>query len=354
MRYIRLMLILFAAISQENTFSQKLDKSETDMAAYLMVYFKDESHSLYFAISDDGYTFTDVNNGIPVISGDTIAEQKGIRDPYIMRGADGYFYMAMTDLHIFAKEKGYRHEEWERDGKEFGWGNNKNLVLMKSKDLIDWSHVLIRVDKSFPGWEDIGCAWAPQLIYDDVKRQTIVYFTLRFKNGLNKMYYAYLNTDMTALATEPKLLFQYPKNNTSYIDADISKIGNKYRMFYVSHDGVPGIKQAVSEKVDGGYQYDDKWYDPEKQACEAPNIWKRIGEKKWVLMYDIYGISPHNFGFSETTDFKTFKDLGRFNEGVMVSSNFVSPKHGAVVQITKTEADGLRQFWKATDYPSSN
>ena len=50
------------------------------MGAYLFTYFKDDTHSLYFAVSDDGYTFTDVNNGQPIIAGDTIAEQKGIRD----------------------------------------------------------------------------------------------------------------------------------------------------------------------------------------------------------------------------------------------------------------------------------
>lgn len=39
--------------------------SEKDMAAYLMVYFKDDTHSLYMALSPDGYSFTDVNNGSP-------------------------------------------------------------------------------------------------------------------------------------------------------------------------------------------------------------------------------------------------------------------------------------------------
>ena len=79
--------------------------SEKDMAAYLMVYFKDDTHSLYMALSPDGYSFTDVNNGQPVIAGDSIALQRGIRDPHIMRGPDGAFYLAMTDLHIYARER---------------------------------------------------------------------------------------------------------------------------------------------------------------------------------------------------------------------------------------------------------
>ena len=76
---------------------------EKDMSAYLMVFHKDETHGLYMAISRDGYTFTALNNAEPMIAGDTIAYQRGIRDPHIYRGPDGAFYLAMTDLHVFAK-----------------------------------------------------------------------------------------------------------------------------------------------------------------------------------------------------------------------------------------------------------
>ncbi len=319
---------------------------ESDLSAYLMVYFKDESHGLYFAISQDGYSFTDINNGKPIIAGDTIAQQKGIRDPYIMRGDDGYFYMVMTDLHIYGQKKGYRETEWERDGVAFGWGNNRGIVLMKSKDLIHWSHTTLYLDKAFKGWEQVGSFWAPELLYDERTGKMMIYFTMRFGNGLNKLFYAYLNKEFTGFASEPQLLLQYPKVNKNFIDGDITRVGKKYHLFYVAHDGTPGIKQAVSDFPNGPYQYDDKFYDSEPAACEAPNVWKRIGEKKWVLMYDIYGISPHNFGFSETSDFKNFVDLGRFNEGRMKSTNFSSPKHGAVIPLTKPELQRLADHWQ--------
>eukprot|EP00975_Prorocentrum_lima_P048472 10137927-Prorocentrum_lima.AAC.1 len=86
-------------------------------------------------------------------------------------------------------------------------------------------------------------------------------------------------------------------------------------MFYVSHDGGAGIKQAVSDRVNSDYEYNARWYDPEPTACEAPNLWKRIGEDRWVLMYDVYGQKVHNFGFSETSDFVHFTPLGQFNQG---------------------------------------
>ncbi len=318
---------------------------EKDMSAYLMVYFKDDTHGLYMALSKDGYSFTDINQAKPVIAGDTIAEQKGIRDPYICRGADGMFYMALTDLHIYGQKAGYRNTEWEREGQKYGWGNNRGMVLMKSRDLVNWSHTVLRVDRAFPGLSDIGCAWAPELIYDSQRKQLMMYFTMRFGNGKNKVYYAYMNKDFTAMETTPKLLFEYPKDIT-YIDADITKVGDKYHLFYVPHDGTPGIKQMVSDSLNTGYKYDDRWYDPEAGACEAPNVYKRIGQNSWVLIYDIYGINPHNFGFSETSDFVNFKHLGHFNEGVMKSTNFTSPKHPAVIQLTKKEAQRLADRWK--------
>ncbi|GAA3990084.1 hypothetical protein GCM10022210_49470 [Mucilaginibacter dorajii] len=315
------------------------------MTAYLMVYFKDNTHGLYMALSKDGHCFTDVNNENPIIAGDTIAEQKGIRDPYITRGPDGLFYLALTDLHIYGMKAGYRNTEWERDGKQYGWGNNRGLVLMKSRDLIHWTHQVLRIDQAFPELIDIGCAWAPELIYDEKLQKMMIYFTMRFGNGNNKLYYAYMNKDFTGMETKPQLLFQYPKD-VSFIDGDITKVNGKYHLFYVSHDGGSGIKQAVSNTINTGYRYDDKWYDPEPGACEAPTVYKLIGQNKWILVYDIFGINPHNFGFSETTDFKSFKDLGHFNEGVMKSTNFSSPKHGAVIQVTRKEAQHLADNWK--------
>ena len=116
-------------------------------------------------------------------------------------------------------------------------------------------------------------------------------------------------------------------------------------MFYVSHDGGAGIKQAVSDRVNSDYEYNARWDDPEPTACEAPNLWKRIGEDRWVLMYDVYGQKVHNFGFSETSDFVHFTSLGQFNQGVMRTTNFTSPKHGAIIHLTRQEAERLAEHW---------
>jgi predicted GH43/DUF377 family glycosyl hydrolase len=195
-------------------------------------------------------------------------------------------------------------------------------------------------------FQETGCVWAPETIYDEAVGKLMIYFTMRFKNEPNKLYYAYVNDDFNRLVSIPQILFEHPNEKVSAIDADITKIDGKYRMFYVSHDGQAGIKQAVSDKINGNYEFDPRWYDPEEKACEAPNVWKRIGEDKWVLMYDCFGQQIHNFGFSETSDFVRFENLGQFNEGVMKTTNFNVPKHGAVIHLTKEEAERLAKQWK--------
>lgn len=325
-------------------------KDMTPYTAYLLVYFTDPTHSVHFALSSDGYTFTAVNDGNPVIRGEDIAEQKGIRDPFIMRGPDDQFYMAMTDLHLFAKDLGYRDTEWQRDGDKYGWGNNRCLVLMKSPDLINWSHTNLNVAETYPELGDIGCAWAPEMNYDEEKGRIMLHFTTRFGCGPNVMYWTYMDPSFTRMETKPELLFTYPKEGINTIDSDIIKAFGKYHLFYTPHDEGGGVKHAVSDSLTSGYEYLPGRVDSKRAACEAPNVWKRIGEEKWVLMYDVFGVSPHNFGFSETTDFETFTDIGHFNEGVMKTTNFTSPKHGAVVHLTTEEAKRLADRWNLGSY----
>ena len=251
---------------------------EKDMSAYLMVFHKDETHGLYMAVSRDGYTFTAMNDGEPVIAGDTIAYQRGIRDPHIYRGPDGAFYLAMTDLHVFAKRDGYRETEWERDRNMYGWGNNYGLVLMKSWDLVNWKRANIRFDKLTAGLSEIGCAWAPEVTYDEKKGKLMIYYTMRFRNEANKLYYVYVNDDFDTIESLPQILFEYPNEGVSAIDGDITKVGDKYHLFYVAHDGPAGIKQAVSDRANCDYYYDPRWYVFEPKSGESPSVLKRFGE----------------------------------------------------------------------------
>lgn len=312
--------------------------NEADYAGYVLVYFKDQTQSAYMAISTDGYVFTDINNAEPIFKGEDIAEQKGVRDPHITRGPDGAFYLAMTDLHIFGQRAGFRETQWQRPAEKYGWGNNRALVLMKSYDLIHWTHTNLRVDLAFPELGDIDCSWAPQTVYDPVEKKMMVYFTIRYDNKDCNMYYAYTDDDFTKFLNTPTMI-----TTLGGLDGDITKVGDKYHMFYVAG---AKVLHAVSDKINADYVSKPDRIDPEKVNTEAPNVFKRLGTDKWVLMYDVYGARPSNMGFSETIDFETFTDLGHFNEGVMKTTNFTSPKHGAVSYLTKDELKAIIEHWK--------
>ncbi len=318
------------------------------LSAYLMVYHKDADHSLHMALSRDGFNWTALNDDAPVVRGDSIAQQRGIRDPHIYRGPDGTYYIVATDLHLFGRRAGYRDTEWERDGKEYGWGNNRALVLMKSRDLIHWTHTSFRIDEAFPErFGKLGCAWAPEVIYDPEEGKLMVYFTIRpTGTGKTQLFYAYANDEFTRLTTEPQLLFEYPDKDIQILDADIIPMPDgRYCMTYCAQENPGGIKMAFSDHINRGYVYQPQQIDSENGSCEAPTMYKLIGEDRWILMYDIFSIRPHNFGFMETTDFMTFTTLGRFGEGRMQMNGCISPKHGAVTHISEEEAQLLEDYW---------
>ena len=311
---------------------------EKDYAGYLLVYFKDQTQSAYMAISRDGYTFVDLNEGQPIFDGKLIAEQKGVRDPHIARGPDGAFYLVMTDLHIFGQRAGFRTNQWERPVEKYGWGNNRAIVMMKSWDLIHWSHSDFYVDTAFPALGDIDCAWAPETIYDEQAGKMMVYFTIRYNNKDCNLYYSYASDDFTRLETKPERI-----TDISGLDGDITRVGGKFQLFYVSD---AKIWHAVSDRINQGYKSETNRIDPNTVSTEAPNLFKRLGTDAYVLMYDVYGARPNNMGFSQTTDFLTYTNIGRFNEGVMKTVKFDRPKHGAVTYMTLDELKAAASHWK--------
>ena len=74
-----------------------------------------------YALSSDGIDFVPLNGGHPVIASDSIAVMKGVRDPHILRGTNGWFYMVATDM------------DWTK-----GKWSNRGIVMMRSQNLLDW------------------------------------------------------------------------------------------------------------------------------------------------------------------------------------------------------------------------
>jgi hypothetical protein len=108
------------------------------------------------------------------------------------------------------------------------------------------------------------------------------------------------------------------------------------------------IKHATSKSLTGPYIQDDDYFDGEKDRHEAPCAWQRIGSDGYVIMYDNYSRNPHNFGFVETKDFKTYNPVGYFDEvgKDMWRTNFSAQKHGGIVTVTRDELEMLIRHWE--------
>lgn len=337
----------------------KLQVLPDPMEAYLMVYHKDQDHGLHMAYSQDGYTWTALNDDKPIIAGDTIAEQKGIRDPHIFRAPNGAFYLSMTDLHVYGVRDGHRTTEWERDGRKYGWGNNRGLVLMKSNDLIHWSRTNLDFTQFKPStyvvdgdtltmdWKEVGCVWAPETVWDEEKGQLMVHFTTRQGVDKNTIWYVYMNEEYNEVIGEPHFLASAPGLKFNIIDSDIIKVGETYHMFYVSHEAGATPKHAASSRLTGPYKFDEYYWDGERQGHEAPNVWKRLGTDTYVVMFDNFRRKPMNFGFVETQDFFTYHPIGYFDgkDSPMRRTNFEEQKHGAVTYISAYELKDLLRYW---------
>ena len=114
-------------------------------------YFKNNGKDgLHLAYSYDGYTWTALNNDQsflkPLISKDSL-----MRDPCIIRGADGKFHMVWT----------------------VSW-NAKGIGYASSSDLVNWS-----AQEYIPVMEKEDSArncWAPEITYDTKNNQYMIYW----------------------------------------------------------------------------------------------------------------------------------------------------------------------------------
>ncbi|GGF14101.1 family 43 glycosylhydrolase [Hymenobacter cavernae] len=319
-----LLLLLLSTLVLTAPATAKPPKKEP-YSAYLFAYFtgndKNEE-AIRFALSNDGYHYVALNGNRPVISSAAISETGGVRDPHILRGADGKtFYMVATDM-VSAK----------------GWSSNRAMVLLRSTDLITWKSSIVNIQKKYRGQEDLQRVWAPQTIYDAKARKYMVYFSMKHGKDPDKIYYAYANKDFTDLEGEPKQLFFSPTNG-SCIDGDIvQKDGRNYLFFKTEGQG-NGIKIAVSDKLTGGYVLQDKYVQQTTDPVEGAGTFKLNNSDDYILMYDVY--TKGNYQFTRTHDLQHFTVVDS-----EVSMNF-HPRHGTVLPITATEAARLAARWLA-------
>ncbi len=301
-----------------------------DNVAYLFTYFtgnKPEQEQICYALSDDGYNYTPLNQGEPVIASDTIALTQCVRDPHILRAKDGKtFYMVVTDMKS-----------------SLGWASNRGMVLLKSTDLINWQHSTVNFPTKYTKtWANVTRVWAPETIYDEQAGKYMVFYSLRTsdESSFDRIYYSYVNDDFTDLEGEPEFLFD---SGTATIDGDIvyNPKDRLYHLFYKSEGG-RGIYQATAKTLTApaGQAAGSQWtkvegnVDQTTENVEGVGVCRTIDGREWIVMYDCY--SNHHYQFCRSKDLMTFEVV----QNTETHDKF-NPRHGTIIPITQAEKDRL-------------
>ncbi len=284
---------------------------------YLFAYFvgnEPEQERIHFAVSKDGYNFEALNGNKPVII--QTKGKKCVRDPYIISGKDGYYYIIGTDMKCIE-----------------GWTSNHALVTWKSTDLINWTDETIIDIRDFGGdFAETTRAWAPQACWDETENAYMVYWAhSTVQQDVAGMYYAYTNDFKTM--TEPKPL--YIRRNIQTIDGDIAynKNNGKYYLYF-KHDEDQTIAYVTANKLSGPYEDNPAVVSLAKTGVEGSEIYNITGTDTWIMVMDEYGTD--RFFMQQTTDFENF--LAVHPDDYSMDFN---PRHGAITQITDEQYENL-------------
>lgn len=281
---------------------------------YMFSYFKNNGQDgLHLAYSYDGYTFTALKDDSSFLK-PLLSKDKLMRDPCIIRGADGKFHLVWT----------------------VSW-NDKGIGYASSTDLIHWSE-----QQYIPVMVHEGSArncWAPEVTYDAKKKEYMIYWATTIagrypadtavERGYNHRMYYVTTKDFKAFS-KTQLLYDKGFN---VIDASIVPDGSKFIMFLKDETRNPpqkNIRVATSKKLTTGYTGPSKPITGNYWA-EGPTAIK-IGNQ-WIVYFDKY--RDHKYGAVASTDLLNWTDI---------SDKIIMPKgirHGTIFTVSRSELERI-------------
>lgn len=299
--------------------------------AYLFAHFvgtesEAKSEQIYFSVSIDGTTWKTLNGGEPVLTS-TVGEQ-GVRDPYILRGEDGKFFIIATDLSI------YNRRDDENRWSTCQTAGSKSIVVWESSDLVNWSDAsLVKVTK-----DNAGCTWAPEAVYDAEKGKYMVFWASKTADdnyATQRMYRSY--TEDFKTFSEPEIFID--GGTISNIDTTITSHNGVYYRF-TKNESNSSVNMMKSTSLDGPWTDVETYTLGTMTGYEGPTIYKLNGEDKWCLLLDYYSKSQGYKPFvTDNISKGTFTAASDFNFDTIY-------RHGTVMPITKAEYDKLVEKYK--------
>ena len=279
-------------------------------SVYMFAYFHGNGEDgLHLAYSYDGMSWKALKNDSSFLK-PTVSKDKLMRDPCIIRGADGLFHMVWT----------------------VSW-NDKGIGYANSKDLVNWSE-----QKFIPVMKHEDSArncWAPEITYDKTSKQYMIYWATtisgkypadpKVEKGYNHRMYYVLTKDFNKFS-KTKLLYNKGFN---VIDATIVPDGNQFVMFLKDETRNPpqkNIRVATSKKLNEGYSNPSAPITGNYWA-EGPTTIRTNG--RWIVYFDKY--RDHNYGAVQSADLKNWTNI---------SDQMSLPRgirHGTIFKVTKEE-----------------
>ena len=297
---------------------------EPEYNNYLFTYFVGVGkggEAIYFAVSQDGYNWKELNGGKSVLK--STLGTTGLRDPYVMRSADGEkFYLIATDLCI------NKDGDWWKAQT----AGSKSVMFWESKDLITWSEQRMLAINN----KTAGCTWAPEMYFDEETGAYMIFWASRTSSdhyGQQRIFYT-TTKDFVDFA-KPKVWINYPY---STIDTTIIEEDGTYYRFTKYEDHARIIMERADSLMGEWTQVDSLILDAQK-GVEGPTCFEFHEEdirdgQRFALLLDNFGGSGYYMLTAES-----LKD-GKFQK-VKGYSLPDRPRHGTVIRITDEEYEAL-------------
>jgi hypothetical protein len=282
---------------------------------YLFSYFKNNGQDgLHLAYSEDGYKWNALKNDSSFLK-PMVAKDKLMRDPCIVRGADGLFHMVWT-------------VSWADRG--IGYANSKDLIHWSPQQFIP---VMMQEDSAK------NC-WAPEITYDSKSKQYMIYWATTIagkykmdslvEKGYNHRLYYVITKDFKTFS-KAKMLYDKGFN---VIDATIVPDGKRFVMFLKDETRIPpqkNIKIAFSKKLHKGYGNASAPITGRYWA-EGPTTLKI--KDNWILYFDKY--TEHKYGAVASMDLINWSDI---SDKVSLPNGM---RHGSIFTISRDELEILK------------
>lgn len=299
--------------------------------AYIFTYFdtQKDAAGLCIAYSYDGYSWTAINNGKPVMA-PNVGRDRLLRDPSVCLSPDGIFHLVWT----------------------VGW-SGQSIGYATSRDLINWSKQReLQVMQEFPNCRN---TWAPELFRDPTSDTYYIYWasTVPGASGVktdgcisedNYNHRIYMTSTKDFHKFSKTCLWYNPDFNV--IDASIVRDPSDGSLIMALKNenlqpAEKNIRIAKSKSIEQGFPHDVSAPINTRGENGKP-YWSEgpaplfVGEDL-IVYYDMYG--AHRFGASVSHDhgntWADCTDLISMPPGM---------SHGTAIAVPRTIVDSLAKW----------